>query len=84
MNVEFVEALNELCKTRRIKKEVLLEAIEQALMSAYKKNFDSSSNARVTLDAFSGEVARPATSGASRPRRPSRSSSSASARRSAA
>ena len=25
MNVEFVEALNELCKTRRIKKEVLLE-----------------------------------------------------------
>ena len=29
MNVEFVEALNELCKTRRIKKELLLEAIEQ-------------------------------------------------------
>ena len=113
MNVEFVEALNELCKTRRIKKEVLLEAIEQALMSAYKKNFDSASNARVTLDAITGEVAvyaqkkvveqvenpqleiaadnpadrgrsPPATSGASRPRRPSRSSSSASARRSAA
>ena len=57
MNVEFVEALNELCKTRRIKKEVLLEAIEQALMSAYKKNFDSASNARVTLDAITGEVA---------------------------
>lgn len=57
MNVEFVEALNELCKTRRIKKEVLLEAIEQALMSAYKKNFDSNSNARVTLDAVTGEVA---------------------------
>ena len=52
MNVEFIEALNELCKTRRIKKEVLLEAIEQALMSAYKKNFDSASNARVTLDAI--------------------------------
>ena len=57
MNVEFIEALNELCKTRRIKKEVLLEAIEQALMSAYKKNFDSASNARVTLDAITGEVA---------------------------
>ena len=57
MNVEFVEALNELCKTRRIKKEVLLEAIEQALMSAYKKNFDSASNARVNLDAITGEVA---------------------------
>ena len=57
MNVEFVEALNELCKTRRIKKELLLEAIEQALMSAYKKNFDSNSNARVTLDTITGEVA---------------------------
>ena len=60
MNVEFVEALNELCKTRRIKKEVLLEAIEQALMSAYKKNFDSNSNARVTLDAVTGEALRQA------------------------
>ncbi|MDD2498410.1 MAG: transcription termination factor NusA [Desulfitobacteriaceae bacterium] len=56
MNVEFIEALNELEKEKGIAKDVLLETIEAALISAYKKNFGSSQNVRVEIDRESGEI----------------------------
>ncbi|MDK2784260.1 MAG: transcription termination/antitermination protein NusA [Bacillota bacterium] len=56
MNQEFLEALDQLEKERGIKKEVLLEALEAALVSAYKKNFSSAQNVRVQIDRTTGEV----------------------------
>ncbi len=50
MNLELVAALGELEKERGIPKEVLLEAIEAAVVSAYKRNYGSAQNVRVELD----------------------------------
>ncbi|MDR3289144.1 MAG: transcription termination factor NusA [Peptococcaceae bacterium] len=55
MNMEFIEALHELEKERGIASEVLFEAIEAALISAYKKNFGSLQNVRVSIDRLTGE-----------------------------
>lgn len=37
MNKEFIQAIEDLEKERQISKDVLIEAIESALVSAYKK-----------------------------------------------
>ncbi|AHF07520.1 transcription termination factor NusA [Desulfitobacterium metallireducens] len=55
MNMEFIEALHELEKERGISAEVLFETIEAALISAYKKNFASLQNVRVSIDRMTGE-----------------------------
>lgn len=55
MNMEFIEALHELEKGRGISAEILFEAIEAALISAYKKNFGSLQNVRVLIDRNTGE-----------------------------
>ncbi|MEG0662730.1 MAG: NusA N-terminal domain-containing protein, partial [Anaerovoracaceae bacterium] len=39
MNKEFIEAIDQLEKEKGISKELLFDAIESALMSAYKKNY---------------------------------------------
>lgn len=49
-----MEALEDLERERGIAKEVLLEAIEAALVSAYKRNFASAANVRVIIDRVSG------------------------------
>ena len=56
MNLEFIEALKDLEKERGIEMEVLLEAIEAALISAYKKHFGSSQNVRVEINHNNGEL----------------------------
>lgn len=56
MNTEFMDALAELEKEKGISKDVLIEAIEQALISAYKRNFNSAQNARVDIDRETGQV----------------------------
>lgn len=53
---ELIEALEELEKERGIKKEVILESIETALVTAYKRNFESSENVKVTMDEKTGET----------------------------
>ena len=55
MNAEFIEALNALEKERGIKKNVLLNAFEFALVNAYKKNYDKSANVRAEVDGDTGE-----------------------------
>lgn len=55
-NKELIIALDELEKERGINKEYLLESIESALVMAYKKNFDSAENVKVTMDKQTGEV----------------------------
>jgi len=57
LNIEFIEALKELEREKGIDTGVLLEAIEAALISAYKKNFGGSvPGVRVTIDRLTGEV----------------------------
>lgn len=55
MNSEFLAALRDLEKERSISVEVLLDAIEAALLSAYRRNFGSSHNARVQVDRHTGD-----------------------------
>lgn len=55
-NKELEQALILLEQEKGIKKEVLLESIETALVTAYKKNYDSSDNVKVTVDEETGET----------------------------
>ncbi|MCL6635669.1 MAG: transcription termination/antitermination protein NusA, partial [Peptococcaceae bacterium] len=55
MNIEFLEALRDLEREKGIAVDVLLEAIEAALLSAYKRNFGSLQNARVHIDRETGD-----------------------------
>jgi len=47
MSSDLIEALLALEKEKGIKKEVLIEALEAALISAYKRNFNQAQNVRV-------------------------------------
>ena len=53
-NKELIKALEDLEKEKGIKKEYLLESIETALVTAYKRNFDSSENVKVVMDEQTG------------------------------
>jgi len=55
MNIDFIEAIHDIEKEKGVSSDILFEAIEQALLSAYKKNFGSSQNARVHIDRATGE-----------------------------
>jgi N utilization substance protein A len=57
MNKELIEALNVLEKEKDISKEVLLEAIENSLITAYKNHFGKSDNVKVTIDRENGDFA---------------------------
>jgi len=56
MNAEFIEALNAIEKERGISKDILIDAIEAALISAYKRNYGTSNNVRAVVDRDTGEV----------------------------
>lgn len=56
MSAELIQALDQLEKEKGIEKEVLIEAIEAALISAYKRNFGSTHNVRILIDRESGDV----------------------------
>ena len=53
-NKELILALEDLEKEKGIKKEYLLESIETALVTAYKRNFDSLENVKVVMDPKTG------------------------------
>lgn len=56
MNIDFLHALDDIEKEKGISKEVLIEAIETALLSAYKKDFGTKENVRVEINPDTGEV----------------------------
>ncbi len=57
MNSEFMMALEEICTEKKISKEVLLETIQAALISAYKRNYNTSqNNVFVDIGKETGEV----------------------------
>jgi len=53
---EFKKALDALVKEKDISEEYILSAMELALTSAYKKNYNSLSNVRVNIDKDTGEI----------------------------
>jgi len=57
MNKDFILALEEIAKEKNISKDILLEAIEAALVSAYKRNYNTTeSNVLVSIDKEKGNV----------------------------
>ena len=53
---EFIKALNNIVEEKNISKEVVFEAMEQALAAAYKKNYDSKTNVRIEINKETGEI----------------------------
>lgn len=53
---EFKKALNVLSKEKGISEDIIYDAMELALTSAYKKNYHSLSNVRVDIDRTTGEI----------------------------
>lgn len=56
MSSELFDAIQYLEKEKGINKDVLMEALEAALISAYKKNFKSATNVRVDLNEETGSM----------------------------
>lgn len=56
MNKEFILAVEELEKEKQISKDLLIDAIESALVSAYKKNYGTSQNVRVNINRETGDI----------------------------
>ena len=56
MNLEFLEALDDLEREKHMSKYMLIDAIESALVSAYKKNYGTSQNVRVDIDRETGDI----------------------------
>lgn len=56
MNIDFIEALSAIEAEKGISKDVLIEAIEAALISSYKRNFNTAQNVRVDIDRQSGII----------------------------
>ncbi len=55
-NEELILALDALCKEKQISKDVLLDALTAALVSAYKRNFNSAQNVVVNINDTTGEI----------------------------
>lgn len=53
---EFIKALDELEKERGINKAYLIESLESALVTAYKREFDTVDNVKITIDDKTGEL----------------------------
>lgn len=56
MSSELFDAIQYLEKEKGIDKDILMEALEAALISAYKKNFKSATNVRVDINEESGSM----------------------------
>lgn len=56
MNEDFLLALHTLEKEKGINKDTLFEAIEAALISAYRRNFSSAHNVRVQIERTEGKI----------------------------
>ena len=53
---EFLRAVDNIVKEKGIDKEVVFEAMELALTSAYKKNFNSKTNVKVLINRETGDI----------------------------
>ncbi|MDR2519554.1 MAG: transcription termination factor NusA [Eubacteriaceae bacterium] len=53
---DFLDALDEIQRTKGIDKEELISAVEEALMRAYERNSKGAQNARVEIDRATGKI----------------------------
>ncbi|MGQ9682822.1 MAG: transcription termination factor NusA [Anaerolineae bacterium] len=56
MKSEFAIALSQLCADRKLPENVILEAIEAALVSAYKRDYGANQNISVNIDPRTGRA----------------------------
>jgi N utilization substance protein A len=56
MSSELLDALTILEKEKGISKDILLDAIEAALISAYKRNFNQAQNVRIDINSTTGTM----------------------------
>ena len=56
MNADFMQAIEQLGKEKGIAPEIIFDALEAALISAYKRNFGSAQNVHVSLDRVTGDI----------------------------
>lgn len=56
MNSEFILAVEALEREKGISKDLLIDTIESALVSAYKKNYGTSQNVRVDINRETGDI----------------------------
>jgi len=56
MNLNLLEALEQLEEEKGISKDEIMEILEKALVSAYKKNFGTSKNVEVKIDRMTGDI----------------------------
>jgi N utilization substance protein A len=54
VNKEFISAINQVCHERQLSKDVVLDAIEAALISAYKRNFGAAQTITAKIDPETG------------------------------
>ncbi len=56
MNKQLLMAINQICAERNLKPQVVIDAVEQALVSAYRRNFGSGGNVEAKLDPETGDM----------------------------
>lgn len=56
MDGELIEALNQIEKDKGVSKEIILEALETALITAYRKNYGTAQNAKVYINKETGAI----------------------------
>lgn len=56
MKNDFLVAITQLCNERGLSKEIVLQAVEHALVSAYKRNFGGGQNITAQIDPATGKV----------------------------
>jgi len=53
---ELIKAIKHITEEKQIDENIVFEGLEQALITAYKKNFKSKTNVKVNIDRVSGEI----------------------------
>ena len=56
MKNELILAIKQIAASKELPEEVVLDAIETALVSAFKRNYESFANVRAKIDPQSGEM----------------------------
>lgn len=56
MRNEFIQLINQVCAERNLAKEVVFEALEAAMVSAYKRNLSTNQEVEATIDQQTGQI----------------------------
>ncbi|NOZ70461.1 MAG: transcription termination/antitermination protein NusA [Chloroflexi bacterium] len=56
MNKQLLMAINQICAERNLRPQVVIEAVEQALVSAYRRNFGNAGNVEAKLNPETGDM----------------------------